>query len=1090
MMGTFSERNRYIDAEVEEMMNVAQKRDIAVLERLSSLGARFVRLEPKSKKPSAGQGWNDPMKESAIHEDAFLGLDLGYNIGILTGAGGFIDVDIDVRKMGEDGAIRRSSLWVLGYLNRVLGRSLAWGRRSSLSEPPLPTHVLYRLRDESLGRTLKLEYLEIRYKSSDGKYMQSMVPPSIHPSGDVLVWVDAECEVAEVDYGALERAVRIADAVLSLAVKYKAGSRHDFVGALSGWLARRGWSVGDVQELVRGLVEYTGDDELSDRMRRVEDAFAALERDGNVWGYPTLVSFIGEELGRVVAKSLGVKPEEPMYAGVRNGSVVSGSQGEVKPSIPMEKAVAKRLFSLVDRVYITSRGSRYIQFRVGGRDTVVEPTSETFYEWALEPIGDMLGKAPSDEFLKRVGVYMKIIREEEIPAEKLSFVEDACLRVGGSVSGDVERDVVYVATHNESGDIIRITADGWRYISPSESPVLFLRDTNMESIPGDLPHHTEDNVQNILLLSRYVRGGVKNFILSLVGILSSYYTERGLPKDGKKRKKWDTSRPILAIVGMQMSGKSTLATNLLRLMDDVSNPKQTGVERTTDIRSLLAKFNSQRVVIMDNISRIDRELSNILCTIADDAPYTIRRLYTSGTSESTRDYYGGYENSLIITTIEDAIRASDLASRTIPIQLPPMEGGVDSGLLEEAFNVEYPLIQSALFSLVSCCIRNYPLVKSLDDGGLLASVRYGKYVRFAAAGLMELGIDPFYVFSLVSEANKESLMSSSSGDFLTRVAEVLLERCEQEGGVFEVRSSDLLQLLKTKITDDDLGVSYQLKDSRVFGRWIQQERANLLALHGLEVEKLPRRRDGYFYRIRVREEEGGLFSVPASDEARALKEAERYVEAIIQAKLAARPLERVVPYKLVKRVSRESLSELWKQKQSKVLGALSVGGYGSSSTEDFVVSEWEEGDPTDPDDNPPGGGGGGTPTPSEPVPDEPAEEEFVVSEWEVAPEDGDGGDGVVEPTPAEPAPAESEGGENPLLQEWARLPIPPDRREGMRRIAELAYALGYPPVEYGSIVFTGGERSWLFSYRSIPIFIGAVEGILNILETMRAATMD
>ncbi|RMF47483.1 MAG: hypothetical protein D6750_09070, partial [Bacteroidetes bacterium] len=353
------------------------------LSDLVAAGARFVRLKPNEKVPDAGEGWNDPRNVERVHAQALQGIKDGYNIGILTGAGGIIDIDIDVRVMEAPDTVRRAAAdWVCKYLSLRFGASASWGRRMGLGDAPTPSHILYRLVDARRGKTQKLNYLELRYKSSGGAYMQSMIPPSIHPDGSALVWLTPPNNLKDVEYEDLERAVRIADAVLVLAESYTVGKRHNIVGALSGWLLRNGWTVDEVAELVKALCDYTGDSEFSDRLQFLYDTASKLSSGEPVVGLPTIVGMVGDNIARQLSKSLAVAADTPS----RNGHAprIDGKDEKEAQTRARLDMLIQRALEAVDAIYITQKDKTYVSVNRRGGRYLLDVQSPNFLVWAKQ----------------------------------------------------------------------------------------------------------------------------------------------------------------------------------------------------------------------------------------------------------------------------------------------------------------------------------------------------------------------------------------------------------------------------------------------------------------------------------------------------------------------------------------------------------------------------------------------------------------------------------------------------------------------------------------------------------------------------------
>jgi len=199
------------------------------------------------------------------------------NIGLLCGepSHGLTDVDCDVPE-----AIRaaRSFLPPTAMIHGRVGkpRSHYWYR----ANPVPPQTERYKDTD---GTTL------IELRSTGG---QTVVPPSVHPGGEPLIW-EADGEPAAVSAEALDSAVRqIATAAL-IARHWPHGSRHDTALALAGSLLRHGYTLEHAMHFIRAVCDVAGDEETHARLRDVADTAGRLTANKSATGIPTLNQLLG-----------------------------------------------------------------------------------------------------------------------------------------------------------------------------------------------------------------------------------------------------------------------------------------------------------------------------------------------------------------------------------------------------------------------------------------------------------------------------------------------------------------------------------------------------------------------------------------------------------------------------------------------------------------------------------------------------------------------------------------------------------------------------------------------------------------------------
>jgi hypothetical protein len=219
---------------------------------------------------------------------------LDSNIGLQLGkvSGGLVDVDLD---SSEAVSLAATFLPTTGMIHGRPGnrRSHYWYRSTAAPRP-------IKLSDQS-GRIV----VEIR---SDGQ--QTIVPPSVHPSGETLFW-ESESEPATVDVDILRGCVsRLAAAALLARHWPSMGQRHEASLALAGMLWRLGFSQDSAVEFIEAVARTAGDEEAALRSR---DAVSTADRASlgrDFTGAKTLGRIIGAEIVGRVAEWLKLSVSE------------------------------------------------------------------------------------------------------------------------------------------------------------------------------------------------------------------------------------------------------------------------------------------------------------------------------------------------------------------------------------------------------------------------------------------------------------------------------------------------------------------------------------------------------------------------------------------------------------------------------------------------------------------------------------------------------------------------------------------------------------------------------------------------------------
>ena len=155
---------------------------------------------------------------------------------------------------------------------------------------------------------------------SDGK--QTVVPPSIHESGEPITW-ESDAQPLVVDQTNVLDAVRWV-AVAALLARHwpNAGSRHEAALALGGFLARLHLRTPVIARIVEsGGAGYAGDDQPADRAKAAEDSATNFAAGRTVTGGPKLGKLIGDAVVARLHEWFG-KPNAAPVAVVRRLSDV------------------------------------------------------------------------------------------------------------------------------------------------------------------------------------------------------------------------------------------------------------------------------------------------------------------------------------------------------------------------------------------------------------------------------------------------------------------------------------------------------------------------------------------------------------------------------------------------------------------------------------------------------------------------------------------------------------------------------------------------------------------------------------------------
>ena len=263
-------------------------------------GAAPIRVPLRSKSPDDRNGWQN---ERWTVTDVSEQFPKDSNIGLLVGkaSNGWVDVDLDC-----PAAIALAPAF-LPSTPFIHGRASAPRSHWWYIADPVPKSTEFRDSESISGEFHGTKVLELRASAG-----QTIVPPSIHPSGEQLIW-EATTEVegaapAKVAGDELTCAVRTLGAAIIAQRHYPAtGDRHGYALALAGFLLRQpGWDAARVSHFVQAVASAAGDDESKDRLSAVETTAERLASGETATGGGELRKIVGNAVFDAFCTALGL----------------------------------------------------------------------------------------------------------------------------------------------------------------------------------------------------------------------------------------------------------------------------------------------------------------------------------------------------------------------------------------------------------------------------------------------------------------------------------------------------------------------------------------------------------------------------------------------------------------------------------------------------------------------------------------------------------------------------------------------------------------------------------------------------------------
>jgi hypothetical protein len=242
---------------------------------------------------------------------------------------------------------------------------------------------------------------------------------------------------------------------------------------------------------------------------------------------------------------------------------------------------------------------------------------------------------------------------------------------------------IYIDLCNDRWQCVEVDENGWRVVDAPPS-VRFRRTPGMRALPVPVPGGSVD------LLKKFVNLTDGDFVLFVCVMLDAF-------RSGK--------HPVLNLVGEFATAKSTLAKMFKRLVD----PDKTELRSLPGtLRDMFIAVNSARVRAWDNISKIERAISDALCELSDGSGFGTRKLYSDDDEFTVQG-----SRSIILNGLSNCATRPDLASRTVMLQLQPIRDGARKSETElwAEFDQACPSILGALLDILAGGLKKLPSVR-------------------------------------------------------------------------------------------------------------------------------------------------------------------------------------------------------------------------------------------------------------------------------------------------------------------------------------------------------------------------------------------
>jgi hypothetical protein len=527
----------------------------------------------------------------------------------------------------------------------------------------------------------------------------TLVPPSVHPSGEAITW-ENDGEPAKVSGDDLKKRVALL-AAATLLVRHNpaSGDRHTATLVLGGVLARAQWKEEDIVWFVDAVAKVAGDEEVHDRVATAASAVKHLAAGEDTPGLPRM----GEEWGTAVADLFA------KWIGYDANGVPDAPDDHPHAAPPTTQTGELLALAEEAALFHSKEGICYADVQVNGhRETwpigVRGSASGGFALWLRHRFYEVTGAAPNPQALTAALSTLAARALYDGP------VHEVYVRVAA------HDNRVYLDLADEEWRVVEIDANGWRVTT--DAPVRFLRRRGMLPLPLPVVHDSSESRRGALdKLWKHVNVATEDDFALLISCLLQALSGRG-------------PYVVLLIMGEPGAAKSTLERILKELVDPNKAPLRAPPR---ELRDVCIAANNSYLLAFDNLSDLPDWLSDMLCRLSTGGGFGTRQLYTD-----EEEMLFDAMRPVVITCVDNVIVRGDLTDRAIFLTLlaiPDRKRRAEREFWAE-FDCDKPAILGALLDAVAGGLRELPHVELLEHPRMADFAKWATACERAGAGVL------------------------------------------------------------------------------------------------------------------------------------------------------------------------------------------------------------------------------------------------------------------------------------------------------------------------------------------------------------------
>lgn len=474
------------------------------------------------------------------------------------------------------------------------------------------------------------------------------------------------------------------------------------------------------------------------------------------------------------------------------------------------KSAAVVLAAIVNGLdlWIDDRGTARVTISVDGHSEHLGVNDEAFRLWLGREYYLSEGRPPSPQALKQA---------VELAAGEARYGNRTRRRVWIRVAEEGGR--LYLDLGDVDWKSVEVDVRGWRIVPAV--PVRFTRSPTSRALPTPVAGGSVEE------LRQFINVDAEDFMLVVAWLVACFRP--------------DIPVPVLYLSGEQGSAKTTALKLLVRLLDP-RTVEAAGPPRNVD--DLIVSAASRRIVTIDNVSRLNDEMSDAFCRLATGGGLEKREHYTND-----EVYAIDAMRPVLMTGITPATDRPDFLDRVVLVTCRTIDGALrlDEATLAAKFEAARPRILGAILDGVVTALRRMDEVRDRLKAEH-ALPRMADFAICAEAAGAAFGWKPGAFIEAHRRMLDEQMVDAAAADIVASTIRSWLEAREEP---FKGRPADLCRELTQYARNMDGNVLPRQwpKNATHLGRWLTRAARPLAALGVICVKEDKGNRP--FYRLQL-----------------------------------------------------------------------------------------------------------------------------------------------------------------------------------------------------------------------------------------------